>query len=206
LSYRGVVRLIGSKTRPPPPKTRPPPQGRPSVAVESPAPIGGTPVRPPKRVESTPKPVKAWAKEHAPMNEARLPLSKAGVADACPYRRRRTPRAPDRCRRGSRSKSTRRGPVSPTAEVAAATAHVAATAAAHVAATAAHVAATTTTLCQRQRRLNRGRRQHTDSKKRVPKDKTAKEARHRTTPWQPPSSSCEDRADSLHRSLLLFDS
>ena len=108
--------------------------------------------------------------------------------------------------------------MSPTAKVAAA--HVAATAAyvaataAHVAATTAHVAATTAAhvaaataaLCQRQRRLNRGRRQHTDSKKRVSEDQTAKEARHRTTPWQPPSSSCEDRADSLHRSLLLFDS
>jgi hypothetical protein len=93
--------------------------------------------------------------------------------------------------------------VSPAAEVAAAhvaatTTHVTATTT-HVAATATHVAATTTTvLCQRQRRLNRGRRQHTENKKGVPEDKTAKEARHRTTPWQPPSSGCEDRADSLH--------
>jgi len=109
--------------------------------------------------------------------------------------------------------------VSPTAEVAAGTTHVAAgtthvaaatthvaAATTHVAATTTHVAATTTTmLCQRHRRLNRGRSQHTDSKKRVPEDETAKEARHRTTPWQPPSSGCEDRADSLRRSLLLFD-
>ena len=78
------------------------------------------------------------------MNDARRALLKAGVADARSYRRRRTPRTPDRCRRGSRSKSTRRGPVSPTAEVA--TTHVAATTA-HVAATTTHVAATTTMLC-----------------------------------------------------------
>ena len=92
------------------------------------------------------KPAKARAKEHAPMNDARRALLKAGVADARSYRRRRTPRTPDRCRRGSRSKSTRRGPVSPTAEVAATAAHVAATTA-HVAATTTHVAATTTMLC-----------------------------------------------------------
>jgi len=178
-----------------------------------------------------PKPAKARAKEHAPMNDARRALLKAGIADARSYRRRRTPRTPDRCRRGSRSKSTRRGPVSATAEVAATAAHVAAATAAHVAAAtaahvaataaahvaaataahvaataAAHVAAATTMLCQRHRRLNRGRSQHTDSNKTVPEDETAKEARHKTTPWQPPSSSCEDRADSLRRSLLLFDS
>ena len=64
LSPRVVVRLIDSETIPIG-------KGRPGVAVESPAPIIRTPVRPPSVIEPMPKPVKARSKEHAMVTDVR---------------------------------------------------------------------------------------------------------------------------------------
>ena len=132
LTSWAIVRRIGSKTIPIPIGRRP-------VAVESPAPIIGTPVRPPKGIESTSKPVKGRAKEHLMVKNVSPLMLRVESVDACPRRSRtgKASRPQHRCMRSSRSKYVRRAPGAPTAEMAAAcipaTAYVAS---AHVAATA----------------------------------------------------------------------
>jgi hypothetical protein len=133
------------------------------------------------------KPAKARAKEHVVVvNNVRRVMLEARSADACSHgwRNVRAPRAHNRRMGSVRSKCMRPTNVSAAAKVAASPSAEMATATeaapAHVAASATTVAAAAV-LRPRNRGVNPGGGEHTNSNNNVSEDRTAKEARHKTT-------------------------